>query len=62
MSTRMGYYYLAEEVYDGPFTTISEAKDAVSQDARISSTSEVSIRAMVTLETRDRYGAWETVH
>ena len=66
MSIRRGYYYLTDEGYDGPFETISEAKLAASARTRKLSTLgrnvEVSIHALVTLETRDRYGSWETVH
>lgn len=60
MSIRRGYYYLTDEGYDGPFETISEVKAAASQRAH--HTSKVSIHALVTLETRDRYGSWETVN
>ena len=59
MSLRRGYWYLAGEVFDGPFRTIREAKEASST---IKNTTEVSIRAMIALERRDELGNWVTVH
>lgn len=60
MSIRRGYFYVTKDDYGGPFDTIREAKEAASQHAQ--HTSKVSIVATVTLETRDHYGSWETVH
>lgn len=60
MSSRRGYYFITDECYDGPFESISEAKEEVSR--HIQPTSEVSIITTVTLETRNKHGSWETVH
>jgi hypothetical protein len=59
VSIRRGYWYLAGEVFDGPFKTIKEAKEA---STAIKNTTEVSIRAMIALERRDETGNWVTVH
>lgn len=63
MSIRQSYYYRAERgLVGGPFKSIREAKEALSQDARISTFAEVTIRAVVALESRDRDGYWRTLH
>jgi hypothetical protein len=49
----------ADGVFDGPFKTIKETKEAAS---KIPPSVEVSIRAMVSLEKRDANGQWATVH
>lgn len=61
MSIRRGYYFLAGDQYDGPFQTIAEAKRAT-LNVRQRMSDEVTIRAMVVLEKRDKHGNWQTVH
>lgn len=62
MSLRRGYWYLAGEVFDGPFRTIKEAKENVQKDVRVANNAEVTIRTMIVLERGDRLGNWSTVH
>lgn len=59
MSTRRGYYWLAGDTFNGPFSTIKEAKADASQ---LAPAIEISIRAMVELERTDEHGNWRTVH
>jgi hypothetical protein len=60
LSVRRGYWFLtADGVFDGPFKSIKETKEAAS---KIPPSVEVSIRAMVSLEKRDANGQWATVH
>jgi hypothetical protein len=58
LSTRKGYWLVsASGAYDGPYKTISEAK----QDAQ-SVEETVTVQAMVAFERRDERGEWHTLH
>lgn len=62
MSARRGYYYIADGQYDGPFSTIKQAKEALEAHPLNKRAEAVSIRSLITIETKDNSGNWVTVH
>jgi hypothetical protein len=58
MSKRNGYYLMIDGDLAGPFTTVSEAKDASRQIRG----EDIAIRTVITVERQDETGKWVTVH